>query len=473
MVAAGIDHWFQREGGDEDSRDIDLNEFRVEEWRLERLLRVSHFMEPPDYRFGTYGERPPNTKLTIPFLRFPRWHFCWRCHRLTELELATRGRQRCPFCTVENKTSYLAQVPFVAMCENGHLQDFPWREWAHRSANPTCNRPMTLRSTGGATLANQVVECECGAPKRTLGRIVEADPDGSNTYLSTALEPGTQFLCRGISPQHGTTEPEGCPRPIRGSLRSASNVYFGVVKSAIYLPRTTETVPEELLSILEAPAVHTLIHLLVQAGQRVDPSMLRGNQREVLEPFSDAQIEEAVRLLSTDAEPRADETPLAVDDSRELAFRRDEYAVLRSGIKDDQLSVNVAPLASYETQLVRPFLECILLIDRLRETRVLTGFNRIYPEHGATEDKRLEQLWRTVPEWPQRMASCVQGVWRGDLHRAQPRTRRGLGARGRKPLPRARSVERRYGAAQQGPPTPRSRPHPALPTRPHLRPPTY
>jgi hypothetical protein len=449
MLAAGLDHWFQREGGDEDSRDIDLNEFRVEEWRLERLLRVNHFMEPPDYRFGTYGERPPNTKLTIPFLRFPRWHFCWRCHRLSELELATRGRQRCPFCTVENKTSYLAQVPFVAMCEHGHLQDFPWREWVHRSSSPTCNRPMTLRSTGGATLANQIVECECGAPKRTLGRIVEADPDGSSTYLSSALEPGTPFLCRGISPQHGTTEPEGCPRPLRGSLRSASNVYFGVVKSAIYLPRTTENVPEELLSILEAPAVHTLIHLLVQTGQRVDPSMLRDNQREVLERFSDAQIEEAVRLLSTDAEPPADEAPVAVDESRELAFRRNEYAVLRSGIKDDhQLSVHIARLRAYDPS-VTPFLECILLIDRLRETRVLTGFNRIYPEHGATEEKRLEQLWKTVPEWPQRWLPAYKVFGEGifielNLERVA------AWEQGEEAVSRARSVEHRYGAAQQG-----------------------
>jgi len=321
MIAAGIDHWFQREGGDEDSRDVDIAEFRVEEWRLERLLRVNHFREPPDYRFSAYGEHVPNMKLTIPFLRFPRWHFCWRCHRLTELELVTRGRQRCPYCTAESKTAYLAQVPFVAMCADGHLQDFPWREWLHRSSSPTCNRPMTLRSTGGATLANQIVECECGVAKRTLGRIVEADPDGSSTYLSSALEPGAQYLCRGVSPQHGSAEPQGCSRPLRGSLRSASNVYFGIVKSAIYLPRTTETVPDELVSILEGPALHPLIHLLVQAGQRVNPSMLRDNQRELLEPFSDAQIEEAIRLLSTDSEPEDEGAAASADESHELCVQ--------------------------------------------------------------------------------------------------------------------------------------------------------
>ncbi len=448
MIAAGIDHWFQREGGDEDSRDVDIAEFRVEEWRLERLLRVNHFREPPDYRFSAYGEHVPNMKLTIPFLRFPRWHFCWRCHRLTELELVTRGRQRCPYCTAESKTAYLAQVPFVAMCADGHLQDFPWREWLHRSSSPTCNRPMTLRSTGGATLANQIVECECGVAKRTLGRIVEADPDGSSTYLSSALEPGAQYLCRGVSPQHGSAEPQGCSRPLRGSLRSASNVYFGIVKSAIYLPRTTETVPDELVSILEGPALHPLIHLLVQAGQRVNPSMLRDNQRELLEPFSDAQIEEAIRLLSADSEPEDEGAAASADESHELAFRRDEYNVLRSGPSEDQLSVQVARVEDYDPALT-PFLERILLIDRLRETRALTGFNRIYPERGVSEEQRLEQLWKRVPEWPGRWLPAYKVFGEGifielNLERVA------AWEVGEKPLQSAHSVEDRYSAAQQG-----------------------
>ena len=59
LLAAGLDHWFEREGGEEDSRDFDLSEFRVEEWRLERLLHVNHFWEPPDFRFPRLGERIP------------------------------------------------------------------------------------------------------------------------------------------------------------------------------------------------------------------------------------------------------------------------------------------------------------------------------------------------------------------------------------------------------------------------------
>src|SRR4051794_36923071 len=117
MVAAGLDHWYTRDGEGGDSSDIDPDEFRLEEWRLERRLGVSHFRLPPEHRRRQRGRQIPNAGLTIPYLRFPRWHFCWRCKRLRKLTLTALGRQKCPACQAEDKTSMLAQVPFAAMCD--------------------------------------------------------------------------------------------------------------------------------------------------------------------------------------------------------------------------------------------------------------------------------------------------------------------------------------------------------------------
>src|SRR5437764_3954425 len=61
MLAAGLDHWYEKEDGEGDSRDVDLREFRVEEWRLERLRHVNHFRERPHLRFPQHGQRIPNT----------------------------------------------------------------------------------------------------------------------------------------------------------------------------------------------------------------------------------------------------------------------------------------------------------------------------------------------------------------------------------------------------------------------------
>src|SRR6476619_5016513 len=114
MIAAGLDYWYTREGESHDSGDIDIDEFRLEEWRLERRLGVSHFRLPPDNRRPQRGRRVPNVALTVPFLRFPQWHFCWRCKRLNRLPLTATGRQKCEACLAESKTSMLSQVPFAA-----------------------------------------------------------------------------------------------------------------------------------------------------------------------------------------------------------------------------------------------------------------------------------------------------------------------------------------------------------------------
>ena len=145
------------------------------------------------------------------------------------------------------------------MCDYGHLQDFPWREWVHQSVAPTCDRQLYLHATGGATLAAQRVTCDCGGNPNLSG-ITNASTD--STELTSSLAPGERFLCRGITPWHGSDEAVGCPRPLRGSLRSASNVYFPLTRSAIYLPRDTPTVPADLIALLERPPLSTLIEVL-------------------------------------------------------------------------------------------------------------------------------------------------------------------------------------------------------------------
>ena len=70
VIACGIDHWFSQES-DPSGKDVKVNQFKVTEWRLERLLEVNHFRLPPDYRKPIRGQPNINVYLTVPFLRFP------------------------------------------------------------------------------------------------------------------------------------------------------------------------------------------------------------------------------------------------------------------------------------------------------------------------------------------------------------------------------------------------------------------
>lgn len=401
LIAAGLDHWFKREEADPDSHDVDIDEYRVEEWRLQDLLKVNHFRQPPDFRKKRPGDEVPNLFLTVPFQRFPQWHFCWRCSLLVRLPLVARGRQKCPECDAKKKYSSLAQVPFVAMCEYGHLQDFPWNEWVHSDASPSCAGPIRLRATGGATLSAQKVECDRCQSSRTLAQITEAAPDGSETYLSSALARTKEpYLCRGFTPWHGTEDPTSCGHPLRGSLRSASNVYYAITRSAIYLPRATADFPEELEIALTTPPGSSLIGLLGQLGASIEPDTLREHQRALFEPFSNEEIRKAISALAggRGSGGEGEEPDEEDDDEDDVQFRFDEYEVLRQPHTGSQLAIRRADLNKYESQLSSYFSR-IMLVDQVRETRALVGFNRIYPESGTTLKDRKALLWRGSPDW--------------------------------------------------------------------------
>lgn len=396
VISGGLDHWFERESGETDSRTLDTQEFVFDEWRLQRLLRVHHFCLPPDYREKRRGQDMPNCSLTIPFLRFPQWHFCRQCYRLDELPLSARGRIKCPECQEKGKSNYLVQVPFIAMCDQGHIQDFPWREWAHRSAASACMLPLRLISTGGASLAAQKVKCDCGA-ERTLSSITEATSDRSETFLSKNLDSsGTVFQCRGSRPWLSTQENELCPRPLRGSLRSASNVYFADIRSAIYLPRGTSSAPSELVALMEGPPLSTLLTILAGAGREVKPEDLRNLYAQLLRPYADAEIAAGINIILTGKkEDSTDQS--SPDEDQQIALRRAEFNVLRSPRNDSQLLIKAASLDTYENN-ISGFFSKLMLIDKLRETRVLAGFSRAFPESDQTLEQKKAMLWRSVPQ---------------------------------------------------------------------------
>jgi Domain of unknown function (DUF1998) len=394
LISGGLDHWFEYESGEADSSQIDKEEYLVEEWRLQRRLTVNRFYLPPDYRIK--GKKPaPNTKLSIPFLRFPQAHFCPWCKRLENMPLTERSFLKCVECATRGKKNYLVQVPFVAMCDCGHIQDFPWREWVHRSATPDCNMPIRLFATGGSTLAAQEVRCDCGKT-RNLAQIMNTDQNGENSFLSRNLdESGTFFYCQGKRPWLGTEESSKCQRPLRGTLRSASNVHFADQKSAIYLPRSSDDAPEDLVSLMEEPPLSSLIKILLGAGAAIVPEMLRGQQRTLLQPYSDLQIAAALKIISSGASVTID----TVDgDDDETAFRRAEFNVIKDPRTGDQLSTKQVNLAEYEAEIVKYFSN-IMLVEKLRETRALTGFTRVMPENSLSQKQRKDIMWLNPPTY--------------------------------------------------------------------------
>ena len=397
LISGGLDHWFKREDG---SGRVDIEEYKVREWRLEKLLEVDHFRLPADFRRGYQGQDIPNAMLTQPFLRFPRWHFCPSCNRLAERPLTERGRIWCPACDRTGRKRPLFQVPFVAMCEKGHIQDFPWREWVHHSESPSCREDLRLIATGGASLAAQRVQCDCKAT-RTLASITEADVNGE-TFLSKTLLQGEDagmnptYSCRGMRPWLGEEEPSECDCHLRGSLRSASNLYFAVVSSSIYLPRSSDLVASSLVSLMEEPPLSTLISVLSGLTENIQPQHLRQQYTLILEQYSDEQIHSALQIIQRGESSNAEtSTPSPGGEDRDTAFRRAEFNVLRMPRKHDQLLTVQADLERY-AENIRSYFSNVILVDKLRETRAFAGFTRVYPHDGARLEDRKGLLRKDI-----------------------------------------------------------------------------
>lgn len=401
LLTAGLDHWYKREDGTTDVRE---EEYIIEEWRLQRLLRVGHFRLPPDYREPwRYDSSTPNIGLTIPFLRFPRWHFCPWCDRLDERPLSERGRPKCPEC---NRDLY--QVPFVSMCEAGHLQDFPWREWVHRQRFSTCDGVLRLKATGSATLSGQRITCDkCDTKGRTLSQITSAYPDGS-TYLSKSLtDDNNDFYCPGHLTWLGEGVQEECTAHLRGSLRSAANVYFAHINSSIYLPRGTHSVPDELINLLSNPPISTTLKTVLDAlggiegGGNLEIAVEGITKQPQYAPkfgiYQKDQIIEAARIAfgaqSQDNNIEDDDPMMTAED-----FRREEYKVLRESIDEDLLQIKPARLQDYEPDIATYFSR-IMLVDKLRETRALTGFSRVFATNEQTLAERKAVLRKNETPW--------------------------------------------------------------------------
>jgi hypothetical protein len=395
LVIAGLDFWFSPAF---ENKSLDIREFRIEEWRMQKLLSVNHFRLPPDYREPYRGAGDlPNLKITVPAFRFPTWHFCPTCKLLTQrsmFERGSKGRIKCPECEAKQKTRYLVQVPFIAICENGHLNDFPWREWVHKSVKPTCNGKLRLISTGSATLGGQKVKCDNCKAERNLAGITSASESSHTTTLTTSLSEKEEFTCPGERPWLGPDGKENCLAPVRGSLRSALNVYFGQVRSSIYLPRTDNTKIESLLPLLENPPLSSLVKMLVslKATNEQIIESLRSQQGTILLDYSDEEIIFSIDVIKNDI-PADD---IQVQDDAEddpTKFRKEEFEVLRIPRNEDLLKIKQTSISDYGSDITQYFTK-LMLVDKLRETRALSGFTRVYAENDQNIAQRKSMLWK-------------------------------------------------------------------------------
>ena len=297
----------------------------------------------------------------IPVVAFPYTHVCSKCGRLFDirdnfdLENYLTFGASCPEC---HRSAYPAR--FITICENGHMDDFPWRWWVHRG-DESCDGNLKIYSTGDtSTLADMQVKCEkCGAWRSMSG--------------ATQRENFIGMVCKGHHPFRPHARNEHCGKQLIPSQRGASNVYFPVSRSAISIP----------------PWINPLYNLIDEHLRLIEETRdMFGDQgvTKVYEKyFSDYSREDFYAALKRRLDNITEFKEIKQMEYDAITHHNDPtYASNKKHFKAEE-----DPLPDY----LSPYFKRIIRVTRLREVKVLLGFMRVdAPDPDADEQPNVVKL---------------------------------------------------------------------------------
>ncbi|MGA5897900.1 DrmB family protein [Streptomyces venetus] len=382
FIVSGLDEAEQSWNGDESPR--------IHERRLARVLGVDYFRLPP--------ASDDTSKDGLRVRRFPLMHSCPEC---TELQRhgdfnPPAGRSICGTCEVD-----LVPSRFVVACESGHLGEFPYWQWVHRSTDRDatslgpCGGRLKLRSSGRtSSLRSILVSCTCGqAP--------EVSMEGS--FRRNALK-DLGLKCRGTRPWLGTSAPaKDCGLPLRTLQRGSSSVWQPVLKSALSIPPWSNGRADPLAEHWDAlrqydSREHVEIYL---------KGAFRGSECPV-------PLDEVMMLLAAEREEDPDSEVAPTFDHRYRALRNKEYERLRSGNDEsehsrDEQFLCESPLG--DQSVLDPLgVTGPMLVKKLREVRALKAFTRLIDAESTTDSKEMP-LSENPLRWLPAMEVRGEGVF--------------------------------------------------------------
>ncbi|WP_045560619.1 DUF1998 domain-containing protein [Streptomyces sp. FxanaA7] len=362
---------------------------RIYERRLARLLDVDYFRLPP--------ASDDSSKDGLRVRRFPLMHSCPECNDLQRHRdfNPPAGRSICGTCEVD-----LVPSRFVVACEAGHLGEFPYWQWVHRSADRgasttgQCGGKLKLRTSGRtSSLRSILVSCTCG-------RAPEVSMEGS--FRRNALK-DLGLKCLGPRPWLGTSvAAQECGLPLRTLQRGSSAVWQPVLKSALSIPPWSDGRADPLAEHWDA---------LRQYDKREHVEIyLKG----VFKGECPVPLDEVMDLLDAEREEDSDGRTGPTFDHRYRALRNKEYERLRSGNDEGPHSHEeqfVCEAPSGDRTVLGPLgVTGPMLVKRLREVRALRAFTRLADPDSTTESKEMP-LSDSPMRWLPAMEVRGEGVF--------------------------------------------------------------
>ncbi len=408
LMVAGLDLW------EEKFRSIsDIEEFKVNEERLAKRLGVKEFRLPPDFRDP--GPGVTNPSLRIPFIRFPKWHYCTRCGHMENVSIFHSQKPTCSGVLFDsgrscsqiapNRRQKLIPVRFIAICPHGHIQDFPFTEWVHGGTQPEGQHNLRLRAgRSSGALSGIEITCSCGAHKTMAGAFNEK----SLTKIGITCSGGRPWLAEEAS----RNNTQHCGQHLVVVQKGASNVYFSQVRSSIYLPQWENSVDRRLVEVLEKNWGFLTRRMENGKFQRMSFELVaeRNFPEDKVDLYTEKLLDAAAKRLT------GQDTSIA-DDSEEK-YRKMEYDAILSeaGGENQDFYVTKIPAVNYDDfeigGAISRSLTSIGLLHKLRETRAFVGFSRWLPDDGKDLESKKDfiKLGRSIT-WLPAMVVKGEGVF--------------------------------------------------------------
>ncbi|MFF3323661.1 DrmB family protein [Streptomyces sp. NPDC002889] len=348
---------------------------KVESARLAAQLGVSGFYAAPPAADDRFDRQDA---AGAPYIRFPAWLFCGACRRMVRWRIADEKPGTAPRCPNCSPVRQLAPMRFVQICAGGHLGDVDWWFWAHSRLEPTERQACTSRDQ----LRFKVSERAAGL--EALSVVCTAKGCGATRDLLDVL--GTHGMrCSGRNPWQRFNEAVDCTKPVQVVQRTAGNLYYPVVSSALDIPETETPagIADEALAERVRASDMWIPLCRVFDGPRagIFRDMIKEETRA-----DDALLDALLAEETGSAPPPPSDAPAAPDEPAAPDLSREEWAAFMSptppatrdfSIRETNLGLgheDAEPWAGLRRRVGR-----IVLADRLREVRALQGFRRVSP----------------------------------------------------------------------------------------------
>jgi hypothetical protein len=411
-VICGLDYWYKKEdiNGFLTESSLAIKNATIVEPRLAEFLKVSHFRQPPVNFYDR--NKPEISGLKIQGHRFPRWYVNNATGQLKRFNLETSRIEK------PEKGAW-KPVRFIAVCQSGHMVDFPWAAWSGCICNTAIG--LILNDSGGADLSSISVRCtNCNKGKSLSGATSINRNEQTSRIESTGLS-NVGIECIGVRPWLGNEATHNhCESPLAAVLINQSNIYFSKTISSIFLPDVSAD-PDvvKINEVFTAGDASQLVLAKISLTMGITETFYSSLRSMLKGSFDQMPSDEKIKLAYDGLgkgrlSSVTTETP-AFPDSELLAFRREEFNILRNEVVEG-VSSELRIIPAGIPNSLQTFFSKVNLVERLRETRVFYGFERLERSDNPIDgmpNTAMDQLFLEPPSLESNWLPAVKNYGEG------------------------------------------------------------